>query len=76
MNWQSLFKNWKTSVGGTLAAIPQLVIASGFVLIPSEQHWLNLCQGVGLALLGWAAKDATTHSTPSEVTQAGAQTSK
>lgn len=70
MNWKSLLTNWKTSVGGLLAAVPPVVVAAGFVLSPSKQHWLNLCQGIGVLLLGLSAKDSTTHSTITQVNKA------
>ena len=65
--WQMALKNWKTTLGGILAAIPSLVAAAGFTLSANGQHWLALCGGVGALLLGMAAKDSTTHSTEAEV---------
>ena len=73
MNWQSVqpfLKNWRTSLGGLLIAVPPLITAAGFVLSLQAQHWLALCQGLGALLVGLAAKDASTHSTQSEIAQA------
>ena len=50
--------NWKTSLGGALLSASPLITAAGFVLTPTEQHWLALSQGLGALLLGLAAKDA------------------
>jgi ABC-type Fe3+ transport system permease subunit len=73
MDWKSLFTNWKTTLGGILSAVPPVIVAAGFVLTLSEQHWLALCQGVGALLLGLAAKDASTHSTVRETEIASAK---
>lgn len=47
-------KNWKTTVGGILAAI-------GAFLVNSQTGWLNLvgqfCQAAGLFFLGFSAQD-------------------
>lgn len=59
--------NWLTTVGGILSGVPTLVLGSGFVLSPNGQHALQLIGGVGLLLLGVAAKSATTHSTVAQV---------
>lgn len=49
-------KNWKTTLGGILAAIGQY-------LINSEAGWLNIAgqviSGIGLLLLGAAAQDSS-----------------
>ncbi len=49
-------KNWKTTLGGILAA-------AGQYLINSESGWLSIVgqvlSGVGLLLLGAAAQDST-----------------
>jgi len=71
MNWKGLLTNWKTSLGGVLVAAYPLVQSAGFTLTPPEQHWFALAAGIGALLLGGAAKDASTHSTPAEVTKAG-----
>lgn len=71
-----MLKNWKTSLGGILAALPPVITAAGFALTPTETHWLNLCQGLGVLLLGLAAKDATTHSTAAEINQSTLDSSK
>ncbi len=67
MNWQYLTANWRTTLGGLLAAVPPVITAAGFVLSPMKQHWLALFQGLGVLLLGLAAKDSTTHSTIDQV---------
>jgi len=65
--------NWKTSLGGVLAALPPAVTAAGFTLTPAQAHWLALCQGLGALLIGLAAKDSSTHSTPDQVRQSGSE---
>ena len=49
-------KNWKTTVGGILAAI-------GSYLVNSQTGWLQVlgqvCQAIGLFFLGASAQDAT-----------------
>jgi hypothetical protein len=70
LNWKSILANWKTSAGGLLAAVPPVITAAGFTFTPTESHWLALCQGLGVLLLGMAAKDSTTHSTVAQVTEA------
>ena len=72
MPWKSIAANWKTTLGGALAAIPAMVSAAGFTLSTDHQHWISLCGGVGALLLGLAAKDATNHSTWKEVNLATA----
>lgn len=67
MDLAALTKNWRTTLGGLLAAVPPVITAAGFTLTPTKQHWLALCQGLGVLLLGLAAKDSTTHSTLEQV---------
>ncbi len=71
MTWKafldSLVVNWKTSLGGILTAIPAAILAAGFTLSPTGQHWLALCTGIGALLVGFSAKDASTHSTTAQV---------
>ena len=55
---QSIMKsNWKTTLGGVLAAV-------GSYLVNSQTGWVNVlgqvCQAVGLFFLGASAKDAST----------------
>jgi hypothetical protein len=45
-------KNWKTTVGGILAASSDV--------IPVNNGIQQLIRALGLLLLGWAAKDHTT----------------
>ena len=70
MNWKVFVVNWKTTVGGIMTAVPPVITAAGFVFSPNGQHWLALCSGLGALLLGFSAKDASTHSTAQEVQQA------
>lgn len=48
-------KNWKTTVGGILAAVGSYLVNS------NQTGWINIlgqvCSAVGLLLLGGAAKD-------------------
>lgn len=62
-----LGKNWMTTIGGLLAGIPTLIVSSGFVLPPKWTKILNIVGGLGLLLIGLAAKDFTTHSTETQV---------
>jgi hypothetical protein len=41
--------NWKTTMGGVLAASAEV--------IPVNTGWQGLIRSIGLLLLGWAAKD-------------------
>jgi len=45
-------KNWKTTVGGILAASSEV--------IPVNNSIQQIIRALGLLLLGWAAKDHTT----------------
>jgi hypothetical protein len=80
--WQSLTKNWKTTVAGILTflmGVPSFVTALQAWGAHQAVDWRSVAVSVALTAGGAglvAAKDATTHSTPTEVTQAGAQTSK
>jgi hypothetical protein len=65
--------NWVTTLGGLMAGIPALVLSSGFVVTPQYQHIIMFIGGLGLLLLGGAAKDWNTHSTSAEVAQATAK---
>jgi hypothetical protein len=48
-------KNWKTTVSGIVAALPQIVIMFGVTSVPTEV-W-NGISTIGLFLLGLLAKD-------------------
>jgi hypothetical protein len=45
-------KNWKTTLGGVLAASSDV--------IPVNSTFQQIIKAIGLLLLGWAAKDHTT----------------
>jgi hypothetical protein len=69
-------RNWKTSLAGILTA------GFGFVLFSPDlfAHWPWLVAVAkyamvgGLASMGFAAKDSTTHSTVAQVEDASAKT--
>ena len=61
------FQNWETTIGGLLAGIPPIVIASGLVLTPKWTQILAIVSGLGVLLIGLAAKDSNTHSTAGQV---------
>jgi hypothetical protein len=63
-------QNWQTTVGGLLAGIPSIIIASGLMLTMKETQILAIISGVGTLLIGLAAKDSGTHSTIAQVQQA------
>lgn len=48
-------KNWKTTVGGLVVGIPQLLVGIG--LVDGTNKWLGLSTAVGALLLGLFAKD-------------------
>lgn len=60
-------KNWRTTLGGALIGIPQIIIGAGYQLTPGWLHFLGLCTGGGALLLGMSAKDSSTHSNVLEV---------
>ena len=66
-------KNWKTSVCGIISAVAGFVQASPhlFVKWPWVVAVSNYVMIGGLACMGLVAKDSTTHSTPSQVQEAG-----
>jgi hypothetical protein len=66
-------QNWMTTLGGFLAGIPAIIIGSGLVLTPKWTQILSIVGGVGVLLIGLAAKDANTHSTQAQVTKATAE---
>lgn len=62
-------KNWLTTAGGILAGMPSLLAGSGIVLPPAYQKWVTLAGGLGILLLGAAAKQFNNHSTVAQVEQ-------
>ena len=60
-------QNWATTVGGLLSGIPAIVIGSGLMLTPRATQILAIVSGVGMLLIGLAAKDSGTHSTMTQV---------
>lgn len=70
----SLGKNWKTTVGGAILMIagfayslPALLTSDNITLPPKWQHILVLVAAIGGAIVGFGAKDSTTHSTVDQV---------
>ena len=66
--------NWKTTIGGILVGVPPLVngaaLAASITLPKWEIFVATLAMGLGGLILGFNAKDATTHSTATQVQQA------
>jgi len=61
-------KNWKTTLGGILAAVG---FAATQVAVPENYKWIFALLGaVGVALMGMTAKDFDNHSTIKEVEKA------
>jgi len=52
--WQSIIKNWITSVFGTVAGVPQVI--EGLTSVP--RNWMLVISGVATLALGLAAKQA------------------
>ena len=48
-------KNWKTTVAGLLAALPQLLLALG--IFPANSPIANLISAASLVVMGLVAKD-------------------
>ena len=48
-------KNWKTTVGGLIIGIPQLLINVG--IVDSGNKWITLASSLGAIFLGLFAKD-------------------
>ena len=73
----SLGTNWKTTIGGVLAGLPTIVIASFMAynvkVSPLTYALLSIASGVGMLLTGVSAKDSTTHSTIAQVEQSTSQ---
>jgi hypothetical protein len=70
----SLGKNWKTTLGGAIFAaagfayaLPALLTSDNIILPPKWQHIIVLIAAIGGAIMGFGAKDSTTHSTQAEV---------
>lgn len=61
------FNNWMTTLGGFLAGIPSIVLGSGLPVSPLWSHILYIAGGVGVLLIGLAAKDFNTHSSAAQV---------
>lgn len=47
-----MFKNWKTSLGGCVTAVPQII--EGI----TTHNWMLVLTGIGSLLLGLTAKDS------------------
>lgn len=62
-------QNWMTTVGGFLAGIPTIVVGSGLALPQRWMQLLSICGGVGVLLIGLAAKDFNTHSTTPQIAE-------
>lgn len=54
---------WTTSIGAILAGLYYLQ-GTGAKVPETRQEWLNVLVGVGIAMLGYVSKDATTGSSP------------
>jgi hypothetical protein len=48
-------KNWKTTISGIVAGLPQLITVVTPML---PQKWANVLTGIGMVLFALAAKDA------------------
>jgi hypothetical protein len=48
-------KNWKTTISGIVAGLPQLITAITPML---PQKWANVFTGIGVILFALSAKDA------------------
>jgi hypothetical protein len=68
--WLSVYRNYRTAIGGFMAAVQPFMAAAGFTFTPEQTKWLSLLTAVGVAILGAAAKDAANHSTATEVAEA------
>ncbi len=66
--------NWMTTLAGVLAGIPPIILASAMAAgVVLSSHWtfaLSIVSGLGTLLIGLAAKDANTHSTPTQIAKA------
>jgi hypothetical protein len=68
-----LLKNCKTTLGGAILSVAGFLYAlpslmpNTIVLSPKERGILQLAAAIGGAIVGFAAKDSTTHSTTAEV---------
>ncbi len=52
--WNSILKNWLTSLFGTVAGVPQIV--EGLTSVP--KNWTLVITGLATLILGLAAKQA------------------
>ena len=48
-------KNWKTTVGGLIIGVPQLLVGTG--IVDGNNKWLALATSLGAIFLGLTAKD-------------------
>ena len=60
----TMLKNWWTTILGALAGASAYLNTSGAKFPETKAEWLNLGFGLFLAMMGVAAKDATTGSKP------------
>jgi len=63
----TLLRNWKTTLGGLIAAGPQLIGAFGLSSDPRATKWLNIISVLGAAFGLFSAKDYNVHSTAAQV---------
>lgn len=65
-------QNWKTTVFGLIAAVAAYVVANPAQF--SKYPWIGTVAGIimaaGIGGVGLAAKDSTTHSTATQVSEA------
>lgn len=82
MNWQTIVKNYKTTIAGIIAflfSVPSFVAALQAWVAHQPVDWRSVLVSVALTALGGglvAAKDSSTHSTQTEVTQSSVNASK
>ena len=73
MNWQTVLRNWKTTIFGILAflaSVPAFVTAAQEWAANQPVNWRAVLVSVAFTAVGAGlacSKDATTHSTLSEV---------
>ncbi len=73
MNWASITKNWKTSLGGIVAflfSVPAFVSALQAWAAGKPVDWKSVLVSLAMTAAGSGlllAKDSTTHSTEREV---------